>query len=504
MEETTETTEPTDAAESPKLQAAAQVEQTGPCARLVKVEVAQEEVQKQIDESYEELRKSVFVKGFRIGHVPRHVLQSRFGDDVLNSVKESLVTDSFRDAIEDHGLTLALAPDLGEEKLTAIEIDPAKPLTFEVSIEVIPEFTIDNYKGIRVERPAIDLTDDDIAHALESFRMSRGQYKTLEEGQVADADIPVCHVAALADGQEVWSEQEIGVSIAAESLGGMAVPGLKDALLGAKVGDTRTVACQLPDNFPDEAHRGKQVSLEITIDQIRRFEAPPATDEWAKTLEFENLDDLREELQDDLHRERQTEADRAVEAQIDDRLLELTDFDVPDGLVERLAEDSKNRIRAQLLYNGVPEDQIDKLVEERATATRDTALRACKLNFIHRQIAEQEKIFVTEDELDARIQAIALNYRRRPEEVREDLEGRGQIDPLRRQMREERVRDYLVESAEVIEAGQEPAPDAEPAADAKPGPAPDAKPEPAPKPKAKPKAKPKSKAKRKPEPEAEE
>lgn len=452
-----EQVEQPDAAESTKVQADVQVEETGPCTRLVKIEVPQAEVQKQIDDSYDELHKSAFIKGFRTGHVPRHVLEMRFGDEVLGSVKETLVGDTFRNAIEDNHLTLALAPDIDDE---AITLDPTKPLAFQVVVEVIPEFTIDNYKGLQVERPAVQVTDADIDRALESFRHRHGTHATLDEGQVADADIPICHAAVLQGDDEIWSQQEIGVGMAAGSLGGMAFEGIADALRGANVGDTRTLEATLPDNFPVEDHRGQPATLEITIDQIRRFQMPDATDEWAQTLDFESLDDLREELEDELHQRHQADADHAVQDQIADRLLELTDFTVPDGLIDHLVDDQKSRIRSQLMYSGVAEEDLDKLVDQRAADSRDAAVRTTKLNFIYRQIAEQEKIFVTEDELTQRVQAIALNYRRSADEVYAELEERGQIDGLRRQMREERARDFLVEQAEVADAAAPPAADA--------------------------------------------
>ena len=148
-----------------------------------------------------------------------------------------------------------------------------------------------------------------------------------------------------------------------------------------------------------------------------------------------------------------------------------------------VAGDQKARVRSQLMYSGVAEEDLDKLVDQRAGDSREAAIRTTKLNFIYRQIAEQEKIFVTEDELTQRVQAIALNYRRSADEVYAELEERGQIDGLRRQMREERARDFLVEQAEVAGAAAPPADEP-----------PEEKPKPKAKKKAKKKAKPKPKA----------
>ena len=436
------------------------VDETGPCARLVRVEVTKERVRQEIDSSYEELRRTVFIKGFRTGHVPRHVLERRYGADVLEGVKQTLMDEGYKAALEEHSLRPALPPDV-DPKVVTLEL--GKPLCFEFQLEVVPEFTIDNYKGLVVQRPPVGVSEEDVERSVEALRMRRGEFKVVEGASIEEADVPVCHAVVLLDGEEAWRRNELGAHIADQTVGGLAVPGLRDALVGAKAGDSKTLKMTLPEEFPEEALRGKEVDLEVTVDEVRRFIAPEASDEWAKSLEFEGLEDLREELEDELRQRRERDADEVVRSGVDDQLLELTSFDVPDGLVERLVEGAKDRQRMALLYRGVPEAEIEKLVAEQEQRTREGSVRSCRLHFIYVQIADQEKVFVTETEMEQRIQAIALNYERRPDEVKAELEEQGRLSSLRQQMREEKVRDFLVQHAEVQEAeAPAPAPEAEP------------------------------------------
>ncbi len=450
------------------LRATATVEEIGPCARLLKVQVPQGRVHEEVEKSYNDLRKTVFLKGFRPGHIPRHVLERRFGEQVADSVKQSLVEEALEQVVEDKALRLALPADVD---LKALTLDPKQPLAFEAKIEVVPNFTIDNYKGLTVERPLVEVTDADVANALESFRRRQGKFTKLEEGQVAEGDVPICHAIAIHEGKEIWREVELPAFLDRESVAGIPAPGLKAALLGAKVGDTRSLKVKFPDNFEAEEHRGKEVDLEVTVDEIRRLVLPEATDEWARSLRFDDLDDLRDELRDELRRNREQDADDAVHERIAEKLLELTDFDVPEGLVERLVAGARDRQRLALLYRGVPQEQIGQQLERVEKQTRDASVRQCKLYFIYERIAEAEKIFVTEDEVQQRIQAIALNYRRRPEDVASELEREGRLSALRHEMREEKVRDFLVRHAIVTQAGKAPEPPPaaeEPEAKAKP------------------------------------
>jgi trigger factor len=296
------------------------------------------------------------------------------------------------------------------------------------------------------------------------LRLRRGGFRKVEDRPAAEDDVPICHVAAIHNGEEVWRETELPADLSLGSIGGMAVPGLKDALTGAKIGESKALKVTLPAEFAVEEHRGKEVDLEVTVDEIRHFEAPAATDEWAKSLGFEGMKDLREELHGEIRREREHEADDIVQERIAEQLLQLTDFEVPAGLVERLVASTKERQRLAMLYRGVPREEIDKAIEEREKRTRDSSVQSCKLYFILRKIAEQEKIFVTEEELQHRVQAIALNYQRKPKEVQAELEAEGRLSSLRQEMREEKARDFLLQHATVNQAATppgEPAPKAE-------------------------------------------
>jgi len=469
--------EDTDAAdEGPSV--SVEIVETGSCSRTLKFEVPAEIVTQEIDKSYQELRGTVFRKGFRRGRVPRHVLEHRFGQDVLKSVKQGIIDDQFQDAVKKHEIDLALAPEMdidlivfpGEkveapealpedadekakeraEKLAArVEVPAGEPFTFEVDIEIAPDFTLDNYKGIEVERPAVSVAEEDVDKAIDGLRLQRGSFDTIEEGTVEETDVPVVHAAALVDGDEVWRGEELGANIAGGTVAGIPVSGLKDALLGAKPGDSKTFQVTLPDDFRVKEHSGKDVDLEVTIDAIRRFTRPEVTDAWAEELGFDDVEDLREEVESDIRRQRDQDADSTVQDAIADRLLQLTDFDVPEGLVDRMVEGARDRRRMALLYQGVAQEEIEERLEGGEDEAREGVIRQVKLYFIYEKIAEQEKIFVTEDEVSARIQAIALNYRRRADEVEAEMEASGRLSSLRQQMREEKVRDYLVQEANV-------------------------------------------------------
>lgn len=445
--------------EKPKLpRATATVTEAGQCLRQLKVEVCAARVAAEVDQNYGELRKTIIIKGFRPGHAPRHVLERRFAEQVAETAKEALVKEAMEQVLEDHKLRPAVPPKID---LKEVAFDPKEPLRFEVSLEIVPDFTVEGYKGIEVERPAVAVTDQDVDRAIEAARYRAAEARVVEDGVVEERDIPVCHAIAVLDGQEVWRQSELAVSLANETIGGLPVPGLRDAMLGASPGQTKSFPVHLPDGFTAEELRGKDVTLEITLDEVRRIVLPEVTDEWAKSLGCDDVEDLRDELRDELRAAREGEADEAVHERIADRLLELARIEVPQSLVEHLVTEAIERQRAALMSRGVPPEEIEEQLAAVQGQAREAGERRCKLIFVYEQIAEREKIFVTEDEVKQRIQAIAMNYRRRPAEVEAELEREGRLAALRHQMREEKVRDFLVQNARITQAA---APDAEPAA----------------------------------------
>ena len=446
----------TESEEKKELNLQVDIEEVGPCKRKIKVVVAQEDVKAKIDESYVELRRTVPVPGFRIGHVPRALLERRFGKDINQEVRHTLIGDSFRKALEDHKLDPIGTPDFGEQPEEPPALEPDKPLEYDVTVEVKPDFDIEGYVGLKVDKHKVAVKDEHIDQAVENYRMQFAEPEEVtEEATVEANDYVNCDIAIEVEEMEPIRREKMEIAVSTDNVIGIEIEGLADLMAGAKAGDARDVTITLPDTFREQDYRGKEAKVTLTVNKIQRLKLPEVNDEWAQTLRFDSVADMREEMSRQLERRFQREIEAAMLHQVLEKVGELVDFELPADIVENSAESRQRRLRIGLSQRGMDEEAIEQEIEKGKDATHEAAVRDLKMLFILDKIAEKEKVFATEDDVKAAIESMAASYRVTPDQLRAHLEKEDGMADLRSQIREDKVRQFLLEKAEKIEVDEE-------------------------------------------------
>ncbi len=435
----------------------AEVQQIGPCKKLLKIEIPAAAIKERLDKELRELQSTAQLPGFRRGRAPVSLIQKRYGEQVSGEVKASLMTESFETALKDNGLTPVGEPEF-PEKLP--EIEEGKPLAFEVKVEVAPVVDLPGYKKLKVKKPVIEVSEKEVETAIASLRRSDARQVPVESGPVEKNHVVVCGLEFRSEGKSLWSQPSVGLQVSGDSVGPFKVGDLDKLLEGARVGDTRTAATQFPDNASDEKLRGKPGELAVTVREIKRLELPEITDQWVKDrFQLDSLDQLKERLRKDIEHHKDLESLRAMRRVLADQLLEKASFDMPEGLLAREAQRARVRYRMQLLYEGLPPQEIEKEVEKITPASEEWAARSLKRYFVLREIAKKEGLLATENDVASWIQVIARNRGMTPAALKKQLETENQMDALRLQIVESKALTFLMEHAEVEEAKPEPKPD---------------------------------------------
>jgi trigger factor len=203
----------------------------------------------------------------------------------------------------------------------------------------------------------------------------------------------------------------------------------------------------LADDHPDKALAGKKAVIAATVKGVKRRQLPELNEAFAKTFDMDSVDELKEDLKKHLLRERERDVKGGQVGQILDQILKENDFPLPEGLIEASTREAQERAKTELLMRGADETQVEDAVSKHQAESRDAMIRHLKERFVLEEIARKEKIFVTEDDVDARLQAMAGQAGRHPHEIRAALEERDMLAPLRRSMREEKVREFLLSKA---------------------------------------------------------
>ena len=413
-----------------------QVEDAGPCTKKVKITVPAARVDREIEDTYRNVQKNVQFRGFRPGKAPRRLVEARLGDRVLMDVRERLVQPAVEEAIRDEKLqTLGDA----EAEWDAIKVEKGADLSFEVSIDVRPEFETPDLATIRVERPHIAVDDAMIDRELERLQMERASAEDGGEGPVEARGVCSLHVRLDHEGETIVDETGIAWVHPSDVLGGMLVEGLAAGLLGKKVGETAEFDVTLPDNFRDDELRGKPAHLVLTIESIQRVILPELNDAFAAELDYDDLEELRGDIRKQLERQVEGRVERALDERIVDAVLERVPFDLPPTLVRRETGRMLQRYQTRLRQDGIPDDQITEELA-RAHAEAETRVkRDLRASFVLDRVAAEKKVFATESEVHQELARMGASYNQSAEEMEAYMEQNGLLPSLRASLRERKA-----------------------------------------------------------------
>lgn len=429
------------------------VAETGPCSRALTVTVPSDAVQQHLDQMFASAQQQVQIKGFRPGKVPRAIVEKKFGAAILAEAKEQMLNRFFGEACR----TKDINPvgRVAIDGFETLEVKPGAPLTFTAKIDVRPQFELKATKGLEVEAYDGEATDADVDNALKEIvhqkRTIRPTTEPAQDGDFLKAD----YTFRDANGAEVATKRGVQLNTR------LAIHGTKDdefkaAVVGATAGKQLSIAIEYPANFEKEAVRGQKGKVDLTVHEVLRVTPPPIDDELAKGLEFADLAALRADLKGRIASEKQRLGKQRQEEQLLTGLIGAHDIALPPSLVEEQQQAALGSLAHRMQENGAGEDEIRKKLEESKDEAKQDAERRVRLFFLIEAVARQQKLFVTENDMEAELRAIALansneNVQFTSAQAREFLEQQNRLGELRLSILERKVRDFLRENAKIVD-----------------------------------------------------
>lgn len=432
------------------------IEDIGPCKKKLIFDVPTESIKEKLEESYAKLQSSAQVPGFRVGHAPRKLIENRFGKDVTEEVKHGLIGSSYEDALKEHKIKPLGEPDIDEE---SIEFDVESGLKFTVICEVTPEFDLPEYKGLELEKPSTEVSEEELNETVHNLRRRNAIVEPTEEAAAED-DVPVVDCVITCEGEEIHRVEDRQFSMGEDNwLGGIDRDFWKK-LVGKKAGESASGEVTMPEAYQKEEYRGKSATVTVTIKDVKRPRLPELDEEFAKDLLFKSLDDMNREVTERLQANKEQQAQADLTRQVNEKLLAAVDFELPEEILKRQAERLVARQKMDLMYRGMPADEVEKVAEKLTQSSAEQSERDMRTFFVLRKIAELENVEVTDNDLEAHIAELAHARGQHPAALRETLVKEGQMDLLRSEMIEDAVVKMLIEQATVTDlpAGKTSAP----------------------------------------------
>lgn len=428
-----------------------EIEEIGPCKKLLKIEVPKEKIEEEWNEQLTKISKMANLPGFRKGKAPKKLIEKKFNERILEEVTQTIVNDTCQAAVEDKKLSPVGEPEIGD-----IKIEVGKPLNYEVTMEVLPTFELKDYKGLNLKRKPVTVTEEDIDKALQSINRQQSQdLDDVKDGKVEDNDCVISDYQVKVDGNVIKEKKDFGVVLTETNFDDINVADLQGKLVGASCGDKITIKVELDEKFDIEQFRNKSAELEISVKEIKRPVHKEINDDTAKKMGYDTLAELRDALSKKIELEKNKMAVKEMQDQVYNKLLEMVDLEVPQGMVEKQTEKKLQNYQMDLLNRGIPIEEMQNNMDNLKDLTEETVKKDFKLSLIFEQIADKEKIFVTEAEVNNKIIELAGLYGLEPSKMRNQLDKMGGISNLRYTMKENKTVKFLIDEASIEETAIE-------------------------------------------------
>lgn len=440
-----------------KLSLDVQVESRSSCQRHVVVTVPRDDVDRYLDREFDELLPKAEVPGFRPGRAPRKLVVHRFKEHVSQQVKGKLLMDSLAQVTETEDFSPISEPDID---LEAIEIPDEGPLTFEFDLEVRPEFELPEWKGLTLEKPVHEVTEEEVDRHLQRVLQRHG--RILDRDAPAEpGDVVTLNIEFSQDGHVVSRAGRVRLPVKPKlSLRDAMVENFGELMAGVVPGDVRQTDVQVSPTAPNHQLAGQSVQARFDVERVSRVELPKLTPAFLNEIGgFADEAELREAVHEELQRQQRYRANQEMRQQITRELTADAHWDLPPALLKRQAQRELRRVETELQSSGYTAEMIRAYANQLQHNILGYTARALKEHFILERIAEEEKIDAEEQDFDDEIQAIAEHNGVPPRRIRARLEKRGEMDALRNQIIERKVLEKIIAHAIVKEVPLEPQPD---------------------------------------------
>jgi trigger factor len=410
--------------------------------REVDIDVPAEDVAKAFRTVTRNYQRYAKLPGFRPGKVPESVVKRKFAAEIRKDVIEGLLPERFGKSVKELGLSV-----VGQPQITELTIEDGQSMHVKAVFEYMPEVPIEGYEQVVVDKPSVEVSEDEYRHEIDQLRESRGTIEPVEEERpLADEDwAQISYSGTVTDDPE--AAPIAGEDSLVEVGGKDTVDAFTQVLRGAKAGQELKAEVIYPADYPEPKLQGKTVSYDLSVKAIKKRILPELNEDFAKEMgNYESLEQLENAVREHLANRKR----RSVESETKDRLfaalVEKFQFPVPESMVQQQVGARLERGLRALAAQGMNPEQMRKLDFGRLrVAQRDSAVAEVKAQILLDRIAEKEGVTVSDEELDRELHLVALQSREPYETLHQRLTDDGGLARIREQLKREKTASLLYE-----------------------------------------------------------
>ncbi len=388
------------------------------------IEVAAEELEKAIESAYQKNKNKINIPGFRKGKAPRKMIEQVYGKAVFyEDAANELIPDAYDKALEECAEEIVSSP-----KIDVVQLEAGRPFIFTAEVALKPEVTLGKYKGVKVEKAEVTVTEEEVDAEIAKERENSARTITVEDRPVKDGDETVIDFEGFVDG--VAFEGGKGENYPLTIGSGAFIPGFEEALIGAQIGVETDVNVTFPEDYQAAELAGKAAVFKCTVKEIKEKELPELDDEFASEVsEFETFAEYKEDMKAKIAARKEEAAKSAKEEAVIDAVIADAQMEIPEAMIEtqqrQMMDDFAQRIQSQ----GISMEQYMQFtgldVQTLLAQVKPQAEKRIKSRLVLEAVVKAEGIEASEEELNVEVQKMAEAYKLDVEKVLELLGANG-------------------------------------------------------------------------------
>ncbi len=409
------------------------------------IEVSVEDFEKAVQTAYEKSKKQINIPGFRKGKAPRKLIENMYGKEVFfEDAANEIMPEAYAKAVEECGEEVVSSP-----KINVVQLAAGKPFIFEAEVALKPAVTLGKYKGISVEKEAVEVTAEEVDAQIAKERENSAREISVTDRAVKDGDLTVIDFEGFVDG--VAFEGGKGENYPLTIGSGQFIPGFEEQLIGAELNKEVEVNVTFPEQYQEASLAGKPALFKCTVKEIKEKELPELDDEFASEVsEFDTFAEYRADVEKKLAEQKESAAKTAFEDAVVKAVIADAQMEIPDAMVEtqqrQMVDDYDQRLRMQ----GLSLEQYLKFTGQTPAALmeqlKDQAMFRIQSRLVLEEVVKAEKIEASDEDLQNELQRMADQYQMDIEKVKEIL-GENEIKNLSTDLAVQKAVDFLVENA---------------------------------------------------------
>lgn len=409
------------------------------------IEVEAEKFAESYNQAYQKNKNKIQLQGFRKGKAPLALIEKVYGPSVFyEDAADIAINDTYAEAAEKSGLEIVSRPEID-----LVKIEKGSEFIYTAVVAVKPEVKLGTYKGVEVEKHEAEVTDAEIDAEIEKFRDQNARSITIEDQPVADKDIIKLDYEGSVDGVpfEGGKAENAELVIGSHTF----IDNFEEQLIGMNIGDEKEINVTFPAEYHAENLKGKAAVFKCKINAITRKELPEADDEFAQEIsEFDTLAEFKEDIKKKLLESKEKELKQAKEDEVLAKVIETSEMDIPDAMVENEARNMVEDFAQRIQYQGMPFEQYLKYsgmtAQQFVDQTKPQALKRVQARLVLEAIVEAEKIEISDEEIDQEFTTMAEQYKMEKDKIKELIVGK-ELENMKRNIAVGKAADLIREAA---------------------------------------------------------